>query len=56
MSQLPVADQVRNALLQNENSGSYANAGTLTLSTGHSGYSVGAFQFDFAGNKTMAAA
>jgi len=52
MSQLPVADQVRNALLQNENSGSYANAGTLTLSTGHSGYSVGAFQFDFAGNKT----
>jgi hypothetical protein len=56
MSQQPIADQVRNALLQNENSGSYANAGTLTLSTGNSGYSVGAFQFDFSGNKNNSAA
>jgi hypothetical protein len=54
MSTLPVADQVRNALLQNENGGSLANTRMLTPPPGsNSSYSVGAFQFDFSKSATL---
>ena len=40
MSSLPVADQVRNALLQNETGGRYADAAKLSVAGGASRYSV----------------
>ena len=40
MSNLPVADQIRNALLQNETGGRYADAAKLLMAGGASGYSV----------------
>ncbi len=50
-SQLPLADIIRNVIVQHEVGNNYAVASSLSLApTGQSGYSVGVTQFDFHAN------